>query len=324
MSTDITNTPHVLPAKRPRRDHAAIVLPELTPEVIKRAIEGLAAGRDPKARQGVRATLANVDRIADGLPDQRWSGTSRRTLLRALTHTLFEITVEHPENIPTEPAMLAPNHLSHFDPFVVLGEMPASPYYYVLGDARTMYNHAWKRLFVARTGGVIPLDRLWKEEMAVIAGAKAGRADLDDLAASLKSDVPDGGSIEALRQIDRIIQGIFNRGDALLVFPEGGLGLDEGRLRLPLKRGTIIYAMRAGVPIVPVGLIGTREVYLRKRITVRFGPPLRFAQSSRPRPAEIEDAIDQLTAAMQALLPDHYELPPGPKLLRRQLNHMLW
>jgi 1-acyl-sn-glycerol-3-phosphate acyltransferase len=96
-----------------------------------------------------------------------------------------------------------------------------------LGDARTLYNKWWKRQLLRLAKGVIPLERLWSEELAVIEGAKQGVDELADLAAAIEHDIPHGGSIETLRRLDRIVQAMFARGDGILIFPEGGLGKVE-------------------------------------------------------------------------------------------------
>lgn len=302
----------------------AIPLPPINAATIQRARQGLAAARDQQARVGIEDSLRQGDAIADGRPEQRISGAARRRLLHLLLAPLLRVRVENPENIPTTPVMLAPNHLNHIDPFLLLAHLPPTPYYYVLGDARTLYNKAWKRWLIHRVGGVIPLDRIWKEELAVIAGAQDGHPELADLAAELTRDVPDGGSLDALRRLDRIVQGIFARGDSMVIFPEGGLGTQEGQLRLPLKRGAIIYAMRAGVPIVPVGITGNRDLFLGKEITIRFGTPLDLGHAERPRPRAVQAGQAALEAALRALLDPHYQEPRGPKPLRHLLNHMLW
>lgn len=298
-------------------------LPPLTPATIQRAREGLAAARDADALDTISESLDNALAIAQGRSDRRVSGQVRRICMKALIHTLFRVRVEYPERIPTAPAMLAPNHLSHFDPLLILSEVPAHPYYYILGDARSLYNKWWKRLILRLSGGTIPIERIWKEEIAVIEGAKAGRKDLAELAAAIEQDVPDGSSLETLRRLDRIAQGIFARGDGIMIFPEGKLGTSEGQLRLPLKRGAVIYALRAGVPIVPVGIIGTKDLYFRKELTLRFGKPLIFPKSSRPKPREVQAALDALQEALMDLLPEDYREPDEPKLFRDFLNHML-
>ena len=300
-----------------------IVLPPLTAETIQRAKEGLAAARELSANRLVYHALMSSEAIALGRSDQKISGEQRRKLLRSLIHTLFRVKVEYCERIPTTPALLAPNHLNHIDPFLLLSELPARPYYHILGDARMLYNKWWKRQLLYLAKGVIPLERLWNEELAVIKGAKQGVDELADLAAAIEHDIPHGGSIETLRRLDRIVQAMFARGDGILIFPEGGLGKVEGQLR-PLKRGAVIYALRAGVPIVPVGIIGTQNLYFKKALTIRFGQPLIFPQSNRPKPREVQAVLDHLQAALIALLPQDYREPDEVKLLSGFLNRMFW
>lgn len=296
----------------------------LTPQVLIRVQEGVNAARHPLVRQHIEEALAEIGAIAQGQPDPRVSGFFRRWVMRRLLKALFRIRIENPECIPREPVILAGNHLGHIDPFLILAAVPSKPYYYILGDARTLYNQPWKRWVIGWAGGVIPLERWWKEEIAVIEAAKAGRQDLQPLADAIAQDVPNGSSIQQLRQIDESIQAILKRGDSILLFPEGRLGDQEGQLHLPLKRGTVIYALRSGVPIVPVALIGTQNLYLRKVLTLRFGPPIHFGQSKRPKRQEIDQALAQLEQALQALLPQDYQDPQGPKLFRGWLNHLFW
>lgn len=299
-----------------------IILPPLTAETIQRAKEGLAAARELSANGLVYQALMSSEAIALGRSDHI-SGEQRRIVLRSLIHALFRVKVEYPERIPTTPALLAPNHLNHIDPFLLLSELPARPYYHILGDARTLYNKWWKRQLLHLAKGVIPLERLWSEELAVIEGAKQGVDELADLAAAIEHDIPHGGSIETLRRLDRIVQAMFARGDGILIFPEGGLGKVEGQLR-PLKRGAVIYALRAGVPIVPVGIIGTQNLYFKKELTIRFGQPLIFPQSNRPKPREVQAVLDHLQAALIGLLSQDYREPDEVKLLSDCLNRMFW
>lgn len=309
---------------RRSRDTTGLILPPLTPATIQRAREGLAAARDRDAQSIAREALDNAEAIVKGSGERRISGLVRRLVLRSLIHTLFRVKVENPERIPTSAALLAPNHLSHFDPLLILSEVPASPYYYILGDARSLYNKWWKRQILSLSGGVIPLARIWKEEIAVLEGALSGRDDLAELASAIEQDVPDGSSLEALRQLDRITQSIFTRGDGIIIFPEGGLGSVEGSLRLPLKRGAVIYALRAGVPIVPVGIMGTQDLYFRKQLTLRFGEPLIFPRSPRPKPREVQAALDAVQDALMDLLAKDRRQPDEFKLGNYFLNHMLW
>jgi 1-acyl-sn-glycerol-3-phosphate acyltransferase len=296
----------------------------LTPAVIARVQEGLAAARHPQVRQHIQTALADISDIAQGQGDHRVSGHFRRWLLRRVIRLLFRVQVEFPERIPTEPVVLVANHLSHLDPFLILASVPPHPYYYILGDARTLYNKRWKRWIVGTAGGVIPLERWWKEEVAVIEGAKGDRPDLAPLAAAIEQDVPNGSSIQQLRQIDQAVQGILARGDSLLLFPEGRLGHQEGRLHLPLKRGTVIYAMRSGVPIVPVAIAGTHNLFFRKTLTLRFGKPIPFAPQPRPKRQAIDQALAQLEQALGALLSPDYQEAKGIHPLQGWLNQLFW
>ncbi len=299
-------------------------VPQVSDVAIQRAREGLAAARDQNARADVAKMLVQSERVADGQPDQRINGNVRHALLNLLVRSLFHVRVENVERMPKGPCILAPNHLNHIDPFLVLAGAPPAPFTYVLGDARTLFNKAWKRRLIRVIGGVVPLDRMWKEEVAVIDAANAGRDDLKDLADGLIRDVPTGASFAALRQLDRIVQGLLAQGNGMLIFPEGGLNTTEGSLRLPLKRGTVIYAIRAGVPIVPIGLTGTRDLFLRKHITMRVGEPLSFGPNAHPRSRDVDVAQARLEESLQSLLNPNYSDPDGPKPFGHLLNHMFW
>ncbi|MEM6517908.1 MAG: lysophospholipid acyltransferase family protein [Cyanobacteria bacterium P01_C01_bin.70] len=297
----------------------------LTPAVLDRVREGLAAARHSQARQHTAVALGNIAAIAQGQADPRVSGRFRRWLLRRFIRLFFRIRIASPENIPHGPVVLVANHLSHLDPFLILAVVPARPYYYILGDARTLYNKRWKRWVVGNAGGVIPLQRWWKEEIAVMQQAESGdRPDLQTLAAAIKTDVPNGSSISQMRQIDQAVQAILQRGDGIMLFPEGRLGSQEGQLHLPLKRGTVIYAMRSGVPIVPVAIAGTRTLFFRKQLTLRFGQPLSLPQQDRPKRIAIDQALSQVEAALSELLNPDYREPTGVKLLQTWLNQLFW
>jgi 1-acyl-sn-glycerol-3-phosphate acyltransferase len=296
----------------------------LTDAGIKRVREGVAAAGDRAVREIIAKTLAGLETRSEGQIEPRVSAGIRRFVMRSLIHAIFRVRVENLDKIPQTPAILAANHLHHLDPLLLLAEIPTQPHYYIVGDARTLYNKWWKRFILGFAGGVIPLARIWKEEVAVMQAAKAGRQDLAQLAQAIEETVPTGGDIPTLRQIDRIVLGILAQGDGMILFPEGRLGNSEGQLHLPLKRGTVIYALRAGVPIVPIALIGTHDLYWRKELTLRIGEPLHFDQTTRPNRREVDIALEKLQAAIQALLPTDYQEPPGTKLLRHFLNHMLW
>src|SRR5439155_16897854 len=75
--------------------------------------------------------------------------------------------------------------------------------------------------------------------------------------------------------------GALRDGKLVMLFPEGTRSPD-GRLYRG-KTGVARIALEAGVPVIPVGVIGTFELwpYARKvprsgQVTIRFGEPLHF------------------------------------------------
>ncbi len=306
----------------PKPSFASNTLPPLTPETIQRAGEGLEASRHPALKRSYAQAFGQLQAIIDGKFEHRVSGKLRHWALRSLIHALFQVKVEYPDKIPQRQVILAANHLNHIDPFLLLSEVPASPYYYILGDARSLFNQSWKRLILGLSGGVIPLERRWSEETAIIEGANTQRRDLAPLAKAIEREIPSGGDIKTMRQIERAVQAILGRKDGIILFPEGRLGTTEGQLMLPFKRGTALYALRSGIPIVPVAIIGTKNLYFRKTLTLRFGEPLVFSQSQHPKRVEVEAVLEVLAQSLQALLPTDYQESDELKLFCNFLNQM--
>jgi 1-acyl-sn-glycerol-3-phosphate acyltransferase len=118
------------------------------------------------------------------------------------------------------------------------------------------------------------------------------------------------GDTTLFHHVDRCLE----IGGAVAIFPEANYGPTEGEL-LPFKKGFAHFAIKAKVPVLPVALSGTQDLWFRKRIRVVIGEPLQPAG---------HDA-DSLTAAaferVKELMPT-YRDQPGRKLLRRQLTKL--
>jgi 1-acyl-sn-glycerol-3-phosphate acyltransferase len=100
----------------------------------------------------------------------------------------------------------------------------------------------------------------------------------------------------------------LRQGAVLGIFPEGGRS-DDGRLK-PAKPGAALLALRAGVPLVPAGIVGAYRAYSRYHrfphpapITVRFGDPLPFpaAWQRHATKEHLEEATALVMAAIGAL-----------------------
>lgn len=72
----------------------------------------------------------------------------------------------------------------------------------------------------------------------------------------------------------RLAISVLEAGEALLVFPEGSRG--DGTRLLPMQRGPAMLAKKTGVPIVPVGIVGSRPK--RKGVVVAYGKPFTYAE----------------------------------------------
>jgi 1-acyl-sn-glycerol-3-phosphate acyltransferase len=106
---------------------------------------------------------------------------------------------------------------------------------------------------------------------------------------------------------------VLAEGRALGIFPEGTRSPD-GRL-YKFRTGVARLALRSGAPVVPVGLVGTRDVqppdsrrWHRKPVAVHFGPPLDFADlGAQERSARVlRDVTETVRAEIQRLSGQEY------------------
>src|SRR5579875_1207072 len=133
------------------------------------------------------------------------------------------VEIEGLEKIrPDGSYVISPNHASYMDTPVVLANLPVQ---FRFLAKRGLFQIPFLGTHLARAGH-IPVPR-------------------DDPRAAVKT-------------LTAAAQGIRDRGISMLIFPEGGRTHD-GVLR-PFKEGAAYIAIKAGVPIVPVALIGTRAV----------------------------------------------------------------
>jgi 1-acyl-sn-glycerol-3-phosphate acyltransferase len=178
-----------------------------------------------------------------------------RFLLRVIIGSLFRVRLEGAGQLPRGSAyLLACNHLSWLDPFLILAWLPPSPRIHFLGRRSAIYNRTWKRSVLQYMGGVIPVE---------------------------------SGDIEHLSQA---VGGVLARGGVVAIFPEGKTGPAEGRLQ-PLRHGVAHFAERAGAPVVALGLAGTLELWRGKQRTLRVGRTLEPAGDVDADMEQVEAAL---------------------------------
>jgi 1-acyl-sn-glycerol-3-phosphate acyltransferase len=109
----------------------------------------------------------------------------------------------------------------------------------------------------------------------------------------------------ALKTLSRAAQTIRDRRTSVLIFPEGGRS-DDGVLQ-SFKEGAAYVAIKAGVPLVPIALIGTRDVlamgsatFHTAPVTLRFGHPIPVAGLTlRGREELTEQARQQVVRMLE-------------------------
>ena len=109
-------------------------------------------------------------------------------------------------------------------------------------------------------------------------------------------------AIESVRQAARTLQS----GLGMMVFPEGTRSRD-GRL-LPFKKGPFHLAMEAGVPVVPITIVGTHDAWPKGGLVLRNGPiEIYFHAPIDPRQfASREELLVAVRTAINSKLPEKY------------------
>ncbi len=197
----------------------------------------------------------------------------------AAVQAVFRIRVTGRANIPARNNYIViANHLGWMDWASLLLVFPPEPRLHFLANPEGLIKRPVEWWLVRVTGGYVPVDR-----------SRHGDSTLYEH-----------------------VYRCLNLGGAVAIFPEGEYGPEEGRL-LPFKKGFAHFSIRAGVPIVPVALSGTKELWAGKRITIIIGSPIDPAgHTPESLTALAQDAV-------AALLPAYQE-PAGRKPLKRWLT----
>jgi 1-acyl-sn-glycerol-3-phosphate acyltransferase len=174
-------------------------------------------------------------------------------LLSPIFFVLWRVKVEGRHNIPEKgSAVLAANHQSFCDSFFI----PLVVTRRVTFLAKAEYFDSMKTAWFFRAAGQIPIRR--------------------------------GGGSDSERALETARADVLRKGRLLCLYPEGTRTSDafvhKGRT------GVTRLSRECGVPVIPVGVVGTVEVqpvnsnFMRpfKRVTIRFGAPMMMPPPPNP------------------------------------------
>jgi 1-acyl-sn-glycerol-3-phosphate acyltransferase len=199
---------------------------------------------------------------ATGPDAPRWIfGHCVRTFVGALLKAAYRVEVSGRENLPTEGGyVVAGNHVSYLDPMVVVVETPGPPHFMAKAE-------------FFEPGKIMNwlLRRLWSFPV------RRGEPDRESIARATA---------------------LLKAGEVVGIFPEGrrirpGAVDDEGDPQL----GVAFIAMRADVPVVPVGVSGTDRALPPGAKLPRFPKiHVRYAKPVSPQDFQTGTRKEQMAA----------------------------
>jgi 1-acyl-sn-glycerol-3-phosphate acyltransferase len=200
----------------------------------------------------------------------------------------LDLRVEGLAEVPDGPCIIAAApHRTWLDPFVLSFALPVEPRIYFLGDGEAMYRDPVRAFFVRRIGGVVPI---WRGEFGFASHVAATRR-------------------------------IVAAGARLALFPERGPAVPVERAR-PFAAGVGYIAARSGAVVVPAVIGGTHELYLRRRVMIRFlapmSPPTGLAEGTPVEHDAVHAFVADLERAMAPHVTELFERSEPPQGFRKR------
>jgi 1-acyl-sn-glycerol-3-phosphate acyltransferase len=221
---------------------------------------------------------------ADLLPVQRRATPMFRLIkltASPLLFTLFRIRAEGLRNIPRDRNyVLIANHLNWLDSFAILAVFPTEPRIHFLGATEMLVRRRVQWALVKSVAGYIPVTRQAHPDTVLYA------------------------------HVNRCLE----RGGVVALYPEGNYGPREGEI-MPFKKGFAHFAIDNAVPVLPVALSGTQDLWLRKTVRMIVGEPIDTSGHT------VESLVALAEQRVRDILPPYAD-PGGTKLFRKQLTKL--
>lgn len=202
-----------------------------------------------------------------------------RLAVAAVIRGYLRVRLDGHERLPAGPAIYCFNHLSWSDPFVLMAVLPFRPRLWFFGPKEEDMGVGGRNRLMSWTGTAIPYK-------------------------PVKNDL-----LDATRRVGAVIA----TGAVVAIAGEGRIHVRESEL-LPLSEGAAYFALRSGVPLVPIAINGTSWLRFGGQVRVRVGEPIAIA--GRPTRDAVNEATAGLSTALHALVADAPELPEPGRLGR--------
>ena len=199
-----------------------------------------------------------------------------RWFCRIVTGLLFDVRVEAPHGWPRQPVVYCFNHVGWTDPIFLIGVLPGRPKYAMFGPKEADMTVGGRNRLISWLGFGIPYHPA-KDDM-----------------------------LEIARRVARILAD----GWSIAIAGEGRIHRGEREL-LPLADGVAYFALRSGVPVVPLAVNGTSWLGFRRRVRIRVGEAIPAeGRPSRENVAALKRQAEDALLALVADFPDPGV--PGP------------